>query len=330
MHHHIAPPASPVAAGTPRRDEPRTVPPGVEYHRVLAGSERRIGRGVLAILLLVVGMLVLGFLVSQTAALVDQQLGRTNPTAGGTDVTPVHQAGNMLSLALLLPWSAVIQRWLYGVPGTSLHSVASRFRFDVFGRAVVFATPLWVLVVVVSTAVPDQVPWSSADLVAMFAVTIILTPLQAAGEEYGLRGLVFRVAGSWSRGPRAGLVVGILVSSVLFVALHLSPDPWRNLYYLAPALSFAIITWRTGGLEIAVAVHALNNTLLFGFDTVLHSDFPSLQERSAGGGNALLLVPTGALAVITTVVWWRTRQAGPALTPTVGEPVRGGGEESWI
>lgn len=77
-------------------------------------------------------------------------------------------------------------------------------------------------------------------------------------------------------------------------------------------------------------MHALNNTLLFGFDTVLHSDFPSLQERSAGGGNALLLVPTGALAVITTVVWWRTRRAGPALTPTVGGPVRDGGEESWI
>ncbi|SDD67270.1 Membrane protease YdiL, CAAX protease family [Auraticoccus monumenti] len=290
---------------------------------MLAGDERRIGRGVLAILLLLGGMLVLGFLVSQGAALVDQQLGRTNPTWGGTDVTPVYQAGNMLSLALLVPWSAIIHRWLYRVPAASLHSVSSRFRFEVLGRAVVLVTPLWVLVVVTSTAVPDQVPWSPADLVTMFALTIILTPLQSAGEEYGLRGLVFRVAGSWSRGPRAGLVVGVLVSSVVFVGLHLSSDPWRNLYYLAPAVSFAIITWRTGGLEVAVAVHALNNTLLFLFDTLMHSDFPSLQERSTGG-DALLLVPTGALAVITAAVWWRTRRSGPLLTPGPGSFSRAG------
>jgi len=41
----------------------------------------------------------------------------------------------MVSPALLIPWSMLIQRWLYGVPGASLHSVVSRFRFEVFGRA---------------------------------------------------------------------------------------------------------------------------------------------------------------------------------------------------
>jgi uncharacterized protein len=305
----------------------RTVdpPPGVEYHRVLDDGTRRIGRGIAAIALLLAGVLVFGYLTSWGAALIDQRMGRINPTLGGTDVTPVYQAGNMLSLALLVPWAMLIQRWLYGLRPASLHSVTSRFRFDVFGRAVLFVAPLWVVVILLSTTMPEQVPWSGTDLVVMMAVTLLLTPLQSAGEEYGLRGLTFRVVGSWARNPRVGLVLGIVVSSVIFVSIHLSPDPWRNVYYFAPAITFAIITWRTGGLETAAVVHALNNTLLFLFDTVMHSDFPSLQERAAGGGTALLLVPCAGLLVITAVVWMKTRRTGPARTPAaprrVPEPV---------
>ena len=42
----------------PRSRALRPVPPGVEYHRVLAGEERHVGRGILAIALLLGGMLV--------------------------------------------------------------------------------------------------------------------------------------------------------------------------------------------------------------------------------------------------------------------------------
>lgn len=290
------------------------VPPGVEYHRVLAGSKRRIGRGILAIALLLIGMVVFGWLTSQGAVLIDTAMGRTNPTDGGTDVTPAFQAGNMVALALLVPWSMAIQRWLYNVPGASLHSVASRFRFDLFGRAILFAGPLWVLVIVLSAVPGKPVMWNSGDLIGMFVVTMLITPLQAAGEEYGLRGLVFRVAGSWTSGRRSGLLLGMAISSLIFVAIHLSPDPWHNLYYLAPAVSFAIITWRTGGLEVAVVVHALNNLMLFLFNIVMHAHFPSLQERSSEGGSALQLIPAGAVLELAGVVWVATRRAGPALT----------------
>lgn len=84
----------------------------------------------------------------------------------------------MASIALLISWSMVIQRRLYGV------------------------RVLWLL-----------------------ATTLLLTLLQALGEEYGLRGLVFRVAGSRGRGPRTALVLGVLVSSVTLAVIHLSTDP---------------------------------------------------------------------------------------------------------
>ncbi|WP_150253974.1 CPBP family intramembrane glutamic endopeptidase [Nocardiopsis deserti] len=310
-------PAGPTASN-PRRRGPRPVPPGAEYHRVLAGDKRRIGRGVLAIVLLVVGMFAFSIVFSQAAAFVDARMGRTNPAAGGTDYTPLYHGATMFSLALLIPWSMLIQRWLYGVKGASLHSVLSRFRFDVLGRALLFIGPFWLLAVTaLNFSTPaEQAHWPFTELVVMLVLTLLLVPLQAAGEEYGVRGLVFRVAGSWSRGPRAGLVVGVLVSSLVFTTIHGAGDPWINLWYFTLAASLAVITWRTGGIEVAVFVHALLNTLTFLFIIALHTDIgASIGDRSAGTGSPVLLVPTVTVAVIAVVVWVRTHRTGPALTP---------------
>jgi membrane protease YdiL (CAAX protease family) len=290
----------------------------VEYHRVLAGDKRRIARGVLAIVLLVVGMFAFSIVFSQAAALVDARMGRTNPAAGGTDYTPLYHGATMLALALLIPWSMLLQRWLYGVRGASLHSVLSCFRLAVFGRALLFIGPFWLIAVTVMnvSTPPDQTHWPVADLVVMFVLTLLLVPLQAAGEEYGLRGLVFQVAGSWSRGPRVGLAVGVLVSSLVFTTIHGAGDPWINLWYFALAVSLAVITWRTGGIEVAVVIHALLNTLTFLLTITLHTDIgASIADRSAGAGSPILLVPTVTVAVIALVVFLRTRGTGPALTP---------------
>jgi len=293
------------------------VPPGVEYHRVLAGDKRRIGRGVLAIALLVAGLFASNIVLAVAAAFVDAQMGRTNPTFGGTDYTPLYHSANLLSIALLIPWSMVLQRWLYGVRGPSLHSVRSRFRFDVFGRALLIIGPVWLVLSLVGVIfLPlTQAAWSTAALLAVFATTLLLAPLQSAGEEYGFRGLVFRVAGSWGRGPRTALVLGVLVSSLVFMVVHLSSDPWFNVWCFTLSVSLAVITWRTGGIEIAVVIHALNNTLTFLLLTVLHADQNAAMERSAGSQSAALLIPCVTVVAIAALVWLRTRRTGPALTP---------------
>ncbi|MGB7314160.1 MAG: CPBP family intramembrane glutamic endopeptidase [Nodosilinea sp.] len=224
----------------------------------------------------------------------------------------------MFSLALIIPWSMVIQRWLYGVPGPSLHSVVSRFRFDVFGWALLLFSPVWIVVNMLGALLtPDaQGSWSHTDLIGVFIGTLLLTPLQAAGEEYGLRGLVFRVAGSWARGSQAGLVIGVLVSSVVFTAIHASTDPYINVWYFVLAAGLALITWRSGGIEIAVVLHAVLNTVSLIGATLLRVDLGTvIQDRSAGVGSPYQLVPTLTVVVITAVVWWRTRRTGPALTP---------------
>jgi len=296
---------------------PTSVPAGVEYHRVLAGGKHRIGRGIFAIVLLLVGAVVFINVIARGAAVIDLQMGNTTPILGGTDYTPLYHASTMFSLAVLIPWSMVIQRWLYGVPGPSLHSVVSRFRFDVFGWALLLFSPVWIVVNLLPFFTPaEQGSWSQTDLIGIFIGTLLLTPLQAAGEEYGVRGLVFRVAGGWARGSRAGLVIGVLVSSVVFTAIHGSTDLYINVWYFVLAAGLALITWRSGGIEIAVMLHAVLNTVSLIGAALLRVDLgTALQDRSAGVGSPYQLVPTLTVVVITAVVWWHTRRTGPALTP---------------
>ncbi|WP_304454691.1 CPBP family intramembrane glutamic endopeptidase [Nocardiopsis sp. YSL2] len=310
------------AGPPPRRRGPRPVPPGVPYHRVLADDKRRIWRGIAALVLLVGGMFLFSIVLTLLAAVVDALLGRDSVLTGGTELTPVDMGSNLLALALLIPWSMLIQRWLYGMRAASLHSVRSLFRPAVFGRAILVIVPLWAVYMTAFSALTpvEEVPWRFGDLLAMFAVILVLVPVQSAGEEYGLRGLAFRVAASWGRGPRSALVIGVVVSSLVFMAIHFAADPWLNVYYFTFGATLALITWRTGGLETAVVIHAVNNTLAFLTVVLLRSDPAEWTDRSAGVGSAQMLIPCAILIAATAVVWWRTRRTGPALTPAEADP----------
>lgn len=294
-----------------------TIPPGVEYHRVLAGETRQIGRGLLAIVLLVGGMFFFNILFPAVAVLVEG-----GPSAdGGVAYTPLFHATGMAAVAMLLPWSMLIQRVLYGVKGASLHSVVSSFRFDIFGRALLVIIPVWTVVTAVLYWAPlPEHTVSHTDVIWFLLGTLLLTPLQGAGEEYGFRGLILRVAGGWARGARSGIVVAILVSSVLFAIVHLSSDLLLNLNYLFFAIGIAVVTWRTGGIEIAVVLHAGFNTLGFLFDAALHVDVIAAYDRSAGVGSATTLLPALVVVLTALVVWFRTRRTGPALTPSSLDP----------
>jgi membrane protease YdiL (CAAX protease family) len=289
----------------------------VPYHLVLTGERRRIGRGILAIVLLHAGLLGFGAAFAQLGGQIDLLLGRDSVVTGGTEFTPVTMATTFASTALLIPWSMLIQRWLYGVKGSSLHSVLQVFRPAVLGRAVLFLAPVWAVYMTV-LAVLEPSPagsWTVADLLFMFAVTIVVVPLQTAGEEYGYRGLIFRVAASWGRGPRSALVLGVVVSAVLFATIHLSTDVWLNVQFLAVGVAFALITWRTGGLETAVVLHAANNVFGLLLALVLHADLGASTDRSSGVGSVVFVIPVVLLAIITSVIWYRTRHDGPPLTP---------------
>lgn len=306
-----------------RRDHPvpdPAVPPGVEYHRVYAGESRRILRGLLAIALLVAGFIGFAVLFQNLSEVVDAALfGRSGPS------TPLRQAAGALALAALIPYCMLLQRVLYGMPAGSLHSVAGRFRFAVLGRSLLVFGPL----VLVGMAIGGlggvaSAPWTTADLVWFFVIGMLLTPLAAAGEEYGFRGLMFRVLGGWTRGARSGAILGIVVTTVLFSLAHGTLDPFLFTSYLVLFSSMAIVTWRTGGLEVAVVLHGVYNVAGLVLATTLHADVGAeLANRAAAVGSWANLVPGALLVLITATIWWTTRRHGPARTPENGRPSDG-------
>lgn len=305
------------AAHSPPARGARPVPPDLEYHRLYTPTQPGIGRSIAALVLLVAGLLVFSTVIGFLGILLDIALGNDSSFAGGTDYTPVMHASLLLGIVVLLPWSMLVQRWLYRYPAASLHSVLSVFRWEIFGRSVAVIVPLWTLgLVAVAILEPTAtIPWQTADLIALFVVTILITPLQAAAEEYGFRGLAFRVAGGWGRSPVSGLVIGTVVSSLLFATVHLAMDPWLNLYYFVFGVTLCLITWRSGGLEIAVVIHAVNNTLSFLLALVLWTDFEAGWDRSVGAGSPAILLLCVLLIGATAVVWRATRRSGPVRTP---------------
>ena len=92
------------------------------------------------------------------------------------------------------------------------------------------------------------------------AIILLLTPFQAAAEEYVFRGFFAQILGSWVRFAP----VAIIVPTALFAASHA--------YDVAGIASVAIfgfgaafVVWRTGGLEAGITYHALNNIAAFLF-----------------------------------------------------------------
>jgi len=202
------------------------------------------------------------------------------------------------------------------VRGGSLSSVLSRFRFDILGRALVVVLPVIGVFQIVYYWTPlPQTSWAYHDTLLLVATAVVLTPFQAAGEEYGFRGLILRVVGGWTRSPRAGLILAILVSSLLFALVHFSTSGLLNVWYLAFAVGTAWITWRTGGLEIAVVLHAVFNATQFVIDAALHVDPAAATDRSAAAVDLSVLMPVPLVIGTVIVVAIRTRRTGTVLTP---------------
>lgn len=300
---HAAPPAEPMP---------------VEYHMALTVKKRHPMVGVAAILTLIVSVNVLGFPLGLVVRFLDGTPGRLDITNPG----PFFIAANLLNLALLTPISMAIQHLFYGVDFRTLHSVKGKLRSSFLVRAFAWFVPLWLLWLCVSALAggfgDPSLTWSAPQIVLAFGLIVIATPLQSAGEEYGFRGLIMRVAASWGRGPKSSLILGITVSSVLFASMHLTLDPWKNVFYLTFGLALAIITWRTGGLETAIVMHATNNVLIFLLGLVLQQNPGAAMAPGATTGDPSILISAAFLAIATTVVWVRTRGRVPTgvMSPT--------------
>lgn len=250
--------AAPVAE--PHAAPPPLLPPPVPraYHQLMRGPRYAWWRPLLAMVLAGVLATLLLFTVLGVLALATSA-GAMNRALADDNLSVEGFALTNLYLATLIPAAMLASRFAHGAAAGFVSSVIGRLRWSWMCRCAAIAVPPMVLVVVVSLLL-DQPQEPRPEQWAAYALLILVgTPLQAAGEEYLVRGVVFQGVGALFRHPLAGLVAATLLSSALFAALHASADPWILLDLGLFAVACCVLAWQTGGLEAAIALHAVNN-----------------------------------------------------------------------
>lgn len=99
------------------------------------------------------------------------------------------------------------------------------------------------------------------QFVALLIISVLVIPLQAAGEELFFRGYLMQGIGWGTKSP----LVALVITSIGFGLLHLA-NPEIEKYgqefiitYMIMGLFFGIIALMDDGLELAIGVHTTNN-----------------------------------------------------------------------
>lgn len=173
----------------------------------------------------------------------------------------------MASLIIMIPAVFFAYLLIGPKPVGQLISVTGKLRWRWFGLALAASAVSFALYFgvnfglgAVGIGASEPVPASSLPTDPLFyaLLVILLTPFQCAAEELVFRGAFMQVIGSWLKHP----LFAILLPVPLFTIGHLY-DIWGLLDVAAFAIAAGYLTWRTGGLEAAMAMHIINNTFLF-------------------------------------------------------------------
>jgi len=269
-------------------------PGGLPYHRIHRG---RAGPGdwwrpIVGVLTLTLGVLVLAPIVALVAFMVgyavqgadlEESLTRLVDT---DNVTPAGLAYVFVVLASAIPITWTISRVLHRLPPRWLSSVTPRIRWRWFAVCVGLAVAALAATLLVSGLLPDQGGAEMSGELNDFTrttrdfalVVLLLTPLQAAGEEYAFRGYLTQAFG----GLIPHVWVAVVVPAVLFALAHGLGQSWPIFFdRFAFGLVAGTLVILTGGLEAGIAMHVLNNWVAFGL-ALAYGDMSSALNPTGG------------------------------------------------
>jgi uncharacterized protein len=244
--------------------------PGVDYRRVLEVDAkdrtpmRSLTLGIGGALLAVYGYVWLVAGLPQLVSLV----------APGPVFT---MASKAIAVALAIPLTMALVLLAHRFNPRWLTSVQPGIRWRYLIAAWLIASVILIMGAIISRMGQPWVWAPENPLWAYLAVVLLLTPLQAAGEEFFFRGYLIQAlhsaapggaaAGSGIQGWLIGTYqkwFGVVGSALVFAMLHGTQSP----ALFAHRFGFGLITgWlvvKTGGLEAGIAVHIVNNILTYG------------------------------------------------------------------
>ena len=302
--------------------EPVPVEP-VEYHliqRTGAWGEHGwwrpvVGMVTLLVLVLIVAQVLLaaGFALYYLASGTDDLQGDLERLIDTKDVTPAVLAFLNLGLASAIPASMLVTWMFHRLKPGWLASVRPRLRWGWLAACCGLAFAALIVTVVVAALLPStgEAGDISGELNSWTTTTrdfvlviVLLTPLQAVGEEYAFRGYLTQAFGGLLRSRGAAVVLPAL----LFALAHGAQDATVFIDRFAFGLVAGVLVITTGGLEAGIAMHVLNNFLAYGV-ALAYSDMTSALNPTGGSWWQLPVTLTQSLVYLGLATWLARRMA---------------------
>lgn len=221
------------------------------------------------------------------------------------------------SVVLMLP-SALLARLVLGPrPLGLIFSVTGRIRWKWLLTCFVAAVAIYALINAIAVGLELAAGGRPVSLQPapgfwwLMASLIFVVPLQCAAEEVVFRGYLAQTIGRWLKHP----AWAILLPVPLFVLGH-AYDIWGQLSVGIMAVAMGIITWRTGGLEAAIALHAVNNMTVSLMAMVGLTDM----NDTSGAPTDLIAVTLINGGYVALVFWLVRRNRSVAVTRTIVLP----------
>jgi CAAX protease family protein len=283
------------------------------YHQMLRGPRFRWWKPIVTLLLAVamgIPLITLSFLPLVVMGLYsgDADLGLSNLDV--KDLSPTAFVVVNLSLIVLIPLAGLTIWIVHQIRPRYLSSVAGGIRWRWLLRCSLVVLPLWLAYMGLGLLVAPPESTRPDDWLALLVIVLIMTPFQAAGEEYFFRGWIMQNIGAWFARPIVGLVVSVAVSTIVFAAAHGSPDPWILGSIGCLAVAAGIAAYRTGGLEAGIAMHAVNNLLAFGAVLTFGGWDEAFVGADTSGTPVMLLLAVLVHGGALVLILWQARRHG--------------------
>jgi uncharacterized protein len=301
---------------------------GLPYHLILRGGRPGWWRPAVGVLALVAGMLLaapiawqipflIGFAASGEPVLasVERMLDLDNPT-------PLGLAYLNIVLATAIPLTWLIIRVVHGLRPRWLSSVLPRLRWRYLLVCLGLALLALIATIAVSALLPAQDTGAeiSGELNRFTSTTrdfllvvVLLTPLQAAGEEYAFRGYLAQAFGGLFGHP----VPAVVAPAVLFALAHgLGQSAPIFFDRLAFGLVAGTLVVLTGGLEAGIAMHVLNNWLAFGL-ALAFGDMGSSLNPTGGSWWSIPVTLTQSLVYLALALFVARRMGLETRTDSI-------------
>ena len=317
------PPSAPVASAPAPRPLPvDTLIGGLAFHRLLFARRRSgwwtpLATGALGLAFYLAATVGLG-IVFALATLSDpdrlDSIARLGQNPGFDMSDPLLVAVLLGSVALMLPAYLLASLIVNGRRLGLVSSAAGRLRW----RWLLLCAGVAVVVSAVVSALLALLPGGLGEVSTApnplwpvtLVVVLLLVPVQATAEEYVFRGYLMQAVGHWLRHP----AFAILLPVPLFVLGHLY-DLLGQIGVGLFAVAAGWLTWRTGGLEAAIALHVVNNLSAFLISLAAGSD-PTASET----GIVSLLWSFLLIGGYVAVVEWMLRRRPLPRTLVLAPP----------